>query len=306
MKTLILVILSVISAATCNEFIVLNAPKSLEFKGSSDLPSESLSEVLATSLGFSVYPNSAWNGLYVNDPFNLAKSVVTVVVEGSDGLTFQDAKTFNLVGDAANFEDEFLTKVMDHSRLAINVNLIDNDVVSTPFGKLEKTNVEDEVQFLKPKTNKKDKEFLNQIAYLQSLIKLFTEGKEKPTALNARVSLKMLSKNSEASSEALKLLTSTIKKLNAAVEKSYDGNALFAVIVEANHNRVRRQAEPNTNPYNLAEPTDPDYPVVFNIMLWFTIIFVFTLLAISLSLSNVEDKDSIIYRMTGARGKKDN
>lgn len=58
--------------------------------------------------------------------------------------------------------------------------------------------------------------------------------------------------------------------------------------------------------YNLAELTDKNYPVVFNIMFWFAIIFVFSLIAISLALSNVEDKDSIIYRMTGARGKKDN
>lgn len=58
--------------------------------------------------------------------------------------------------------------------------------------------------------------------------------------------------------------------------------------------------------YNLAELTSQNYPVVFNIMFWFTIIFVFSLIAISLALSNVEDKDSIIYRMTGARGKKDN
>jgi renin receptor len=56
----------------------------------------------------------------------------------------------------------------------------------------------------------------------------------------------------------------------------------------------------------LAELTSKNYPVVFNIIFWFSLIFIFALLAISLALSNVEDKDSIIYRMTGARGKKDN
>lgn len=59
-------------------------------------------------------------------------------------------------------------------------------------------------------------------------------------------------------------------------------------------------------PHNLAKLTDKDFPVIFNIIFWFTVILVFTLIAISLALSNVEDKDSIIYRMTGARGKKDN
>jgi renin receptor len=45
---------------------------------------------------------------------------------------------------------------------------------------------------------------------------------------------------------------------------------------------------------------------MFNIILWFSIILIFTLLAISLSIARMEDKDSIIYRMTSTRMKKDN
>jgi hypothetical protein len=44
------------------------------------------------------------------------------------------------------------------------------------------------------------------------------------------------------------------------------------------------------NPYNLAELTSADYPVVFNIIFWFSFVFIFSLLAISLALSNVEDR----------------
>lgn len=63
---------------------------------------------------------------------------------------------------------------MDHSHLAIDVDLVDKveEEVQTPFGELEKTKLEDEVKFLKPKTNKHDEEFLNQISYLQSVSKL--------------------------------------------------------------------------------------------------------------------------------------
>lgn len=63
---------------------------------------------------------------------------------------------------------------MDHSHLAVDVDLIDkvDEEVKTPFGELEKSSEVDKVQFLKPKSNKNDMEFLNQIAYLQSLIKL--------------------------------------------------------------------------------------------------------------------------------------
>lgn len=86
----------------------------------------------------------------------------------------QNAKSFNLVGEETNFEDDLLSKVLDHSHLPVDVNLVNkvDEEVKTPFGQLKKSGLEDDVKFLKPATNEHDKEFLNQIAYLQSLIKL--------------------------------------------------------------------------------------------------------------------------------------
>lgn len=68
---------------------MLSSPKSIEFKGTSDLPSESLSDVLAATLGYSINASPAWDGLFVNDPFSTAKSVVTVVIEGAEDLKFK-------------------------------------------------------------------------------------------------------------------------------------------------------------------------------------------------------------------------
>lgn len=138
--------------------------------------------------------------------------------------------------------------------------------------------------------------------------------KASPAFINVRVSMKSLSKTSSARSEANKLFLSTVNKFNEAVQKKYNGNALVTMVaVEEHiphHARVRRQAKPlaenETNPYNIASLSGADYPVIFNIILWFTLVFVFALIAISMALANVEDRDSIIYRMTGARGKKDN
>jgi hypothetical protein len=69
-----------------------------------------------------------------------------------------------------SFEDALHNKVADHSHLAIDIDLIDKvgDEVKTPFGFLKKAEV-DSVSFLKPKTNKYDEEFLNQVAYLKGL-----------------------------------------------------------------------------------------------------------------------------------------
>jgi renin receptor len=105
------------------------------------------------------------------------------------------------------------------------------------------------------------------------------------------------------------LLRSTINKLNAAIQKTYNGNALVTVVTTENHqthSRSKRAADNDYEKYNVASLRSADYPVIFNIIFWFSLILIFSLIAISLALSNVEDKDSIIYRMTGARGKKDN
>lgn len=67
-----------------------------------------------------------------------------------------------------------IRKVDEHSHLAVDVDLVDKitEDVTTPFGELKKAKVDEDVQFMKPKTNKHDEEFLNQIAYLRSVIQL--------------------------------------------------------------------------------------------------------------------------------------
>lgn len=130
---------------------------------------------------------------------------------------------------------------------------------------------------------------------------------EKPAYVNARITMKTLSKSPSARLEAGKLLVSTINKLKQTAQTAYNGDVLFTVVtVDAHHLRRAKREDAGDNPHNLAKLTSADYPVIFNIIFWFSIVFIFSLLAISLALSNVEDKDSIIYRMTGARGKKEN
>ncbi|XP_043791743.1 ATPase H(+)-transporting accessory protein 2 isoform X2 [Apis laboriosa] len=59
--------------------------------------------------------------------------------------------------------------------------------------------------------------------------------------------------------------------------------------------------------YNLSKKYSEDYPVIFNIFLWFGVVFVFSLLAICIAISQMDPgRDSIIYRMTSNRMKKDN
>lgn len=126
--------------------------------------------------------------------------------------------------------------------------------------------------------------------------------------------------------EAIKILSAAIEKLNAVTKKVYDNNAVFVVVTVTEHHAIRtkRQTPPAgevvsvkfiinsskiifglifkdpNNPYNLAELTSADYPVVFNIIFWFTVVFIFSLLAISLALSNVEDKGESYFDFSTA------
>lgn len=51
-------------------------------------------------------------------------------------------------------------------------NLLQDEAVITPFGELLKSNGEEKVHYMKPKLNKYDMEFLNQIAAINSLTHL--------------------------------------------------------------------------------------------------------------------------------------
>lgn len=125
--------------------------------------------------------------------------------------------------------------------------------------------------------------------------------------------------NSSAATEANNLLFDAIERISAAFYKAYKGNALVTLATsdEAHTRRFARAAEepPKDEPtkpdefknLNLAKNYNADYPVIFNIILWFGVAMFFALLAISIVIGNMDPgRDSIIYRMTSNRMKKDN
>lgn len=310
MEKIILLVFSLISLASCDDFVVLSSPKSIKFEGSSDLPSSAISEVFAASLGYSVYSTEPWTGLIMLNPLDTAKTVVSFHIEGGNDLKFDNDKTFKITGDEMFFEETIRSKVLEHSHLAVDIDLVnrDGDQVTTSIGDIEKSAISDKLLYLTSK-NKGDREFLDEVSYLNGLADILSSLKTQPAYINVRISMNSLSKTSKVQTEAGKLLRSTIKKLNDAIQKAYGSNALVTVITtdsRQTHTRSKRETVDGTNEFNVADLRSADYPVIFNIIFWFSLILLFSLIAISLALGNVEDKDSIIYRMTGARGKKDN
>lgn len=118
--------------------------------------------------------------------------------------------------------------------------------------------------------------------------------------------------------EAKRLLDHIIKKVESTMRNIYDDNVVIAVIKTSRttfplSRKGRSLLEASTtaapqpkNPYNLAPEYDSMFPVIFAILLFVGIMLVVSLMGVSMALANMDPgKDSIIYRMTSQRMKKD-
>ncbi|GFX54746.1 hypothetical protein TNCV_2556321 [Trichonephila clavipes] len=118
--------------------------------------------------------------------------------------------------------------------------------------------------------------------------------------------------------EALRLLRQIIAEVKSTMRNIYDDNLVISVIktnsitLPLGH-KGRKLLEASTtetpvyvNTYNLAPEYDPMFPIVFAMLLFVSLLLILSLLGVSMAMWNMDPgKDSIIYRMTSQRMKKD-
>lgn len=320
MARTIFLLFSLFVAVNCDQLSILFSPKALEFRGHARLNVDSLPDVFGASLGYSVAKPTEWDGLTVRDPFNLANGVVVVVAEGIESLKVENAHSYDLYGGSGSESvSELMHKTADHNGISFEIDLKESsDSFSTPLGQVQPDDDEVQPQYLKPKSNKADSDFLRQLAFINGLSDLLVTSTDEniPAVHIVRVSLEALlaahEHSSPAVAEAKKLLTTALLELQTAAEKAFDGAVVVGLVTstEASLVRSKRQAEKprqSDNEFNIAKKYDSTYPVIFNIILWFSVVLVFSLLAISIAIATMDPgRDSIIYRMTSTRMKKDN
>ncbi|XP_053688582.1 ATPase H(+)-transporting accessory protein 2 [Sabethes cyaneus] len=310
---------SLFIAVNCDQLSILYSPKSLEFRGHSRLDVQSLSDVFGASLGYSVAHPSEWDGLTVKDPFNMANGALIVVIEGVESLKLEGAHTYDLYGGSGSeMIGELVQKSADHNSVSFEVDLKESsDSFTTPLGTVQPDDEEVEPHYLKPKSNKADSDFMRQVSFINGLADLLVTSTDEniPAVHIVRLSFEALlaahEPTSPAAAEARKLLSNAVSELKIAAEKAFDGAVVVGIITSTETPVVRskRQAETpkQSTDYNLAQKYDSNYPVIFNIVLWFSVILVFSLLAISIAIATMDPgRDSIIYRMTSTRMKKEN
>ncbi|XP_017078661.1 ATPase H(+)-transporting accessory protein 2 [Drosophila eugracilis] len=301
------------------EFTVLNRPKSISFKGNDALESQYVGDVLYASLGNAVIGDSNWNGLTINDPFNLAKGVIVVHVQGiSHVTTAGNVKSYELTGSRTDGSLNALAAELEAANepvCDINFEEFDNGVQAwkSCFGDFD-TPAAKPTKHLNPSLHSADKQVLQEIGFINAAADHLAEMAKPSNVLLLRVSVDGVAKahgeKSVAVDEANKLLSAAISRLLAASQKSSD-SVLFVQTTEKDvaASRAKRDAigASTTNPFNLAVYYNSDYPVIFNIILWFMVVFGLSLLAICYAIAAMDPgRDSIIYRMTSTRIKKDN
>lgn len=327
-KFCILVSILIIGVYGTGELSILQHPRSLTFKGHDALRESTLKEVYSAALGFSTSEYSTWNGMMVTDPFHLAEAIVTVSVDGVASINQPKGHQFPLKTDS---EAEDVYNVIKE-RISIrhpqeNTQLVHVDL-SNGLEDLQNYDVFKGIKSDKPKKNvhsflkndiDEDRDFLKDVHILNAVADKIANSVQKDfipdiywfkiSSLHPLVDLH--GDNSSAVKEAKTILNDAILHLNSAFNKAYSGAFLFTVITsDSSHTRKTRSilaAEDATRDLNLAENYSEDYPVIFNIIFWLSIVMLFSVLAVSLFIGNMDPgRDSIIYRMTNPRMKKDN
>lgn len=303
-------------ACATGEFSVLWSPNPIVFKGDEKLNSAYLSDVYAASLGRSVSGFTQWSGLYISDPFNLPKSAVTIVVNGETHLKLSDkVKTFKLSGSDAGESLNALTSIMNVVDIDLSQDVSQLDQFAEVFGVLDTSNIPKETSDLKPQLHSEDKLFLQQIAVINQLADVLKSNDQLPTFTVIQTSLLPIRRahgeKSAAMHEAEQLLAEALENLASSLRARQPNVLVTAVATRGDLARSRRQATQDdkitVSTINLATNYNEDYPVIFNIILWFMIVLAFSLLAISYAIATMDPgRDSIIYRMTSTRMKKDN
>lgn len=290
--------------------------------------------MVSASIGRSIRKSIDFQCLSIVDPFTTPAAVVVINVEGASKLNLGQLKaiSYPIEGDDSTeslesaieyAQDENLkTLILDLSQGAEQVS------PPSPFSSFCSS------EFLSPQLNGLSSYFSNvkvDVSNVKSSLKLSDAAQksaaeqceaisalgratlvELPAILNIRVNFEALLGDSAAYKEAVRVLSETIGELTESLKKSTGGQPLiFTVATKSEHKRARRAAEATepapSDDINLAKEYSENYPVIFNIILWFGVVMIFSLYAIAYAIAGMDPgRDSIIYRMTSTRIKKEN
>jgi len=293
------------------DLTVAYAPESLRFVQASSLRASSLDDVLAVAMGYTP-ETTPWTGLSVTSPFNSPKACVVVTIDGGGSELRQEGDRYNLQEDIA------MSSVFD----ALNASVSSNAFSPVHFVRMEVADGAEKGaatilgQSLVA-TKEPDASFLLEVSTLPTLITKLQSAMQHKGQDFLFLELESFSRivktygdDSAQVREGKQLLSDAIDKLVMTSRRTYEDSVLVVSVVTDSlrplTRRTRAADEVTTSNVNLAAEYDEDFPAIFNIILWMSIILVITTLAITMAMAYMDPgRDSIIYRMTNPRMKKE-
>lgn len=211
----------------------------MSFKGNEPLQSSNVGDVLYASMGNAVAGDCQWSGMTICDPFNLAKGVIAVFLDGFKKTKVAGAgKTYPVEGNSV---EQSLNGVVAQLE-ADNEPVCDISFEQLEDGKLSFKNTIGDVEipaiantkYLNADLHSADKQFLESLAYVNAIANNLVSMEKSCNFISIRLFVDAVAKahgeESEAVNEANDLLLTTLKHLNDAAQKSSNNEALVVFI----------------------------------------------------------------------------
>ncbi|XP_055315626.1 ATPase H(+)-transporting accessory protein 2 [Sitodiplosis mosellana] len=305
----ILVIFSLVAAAYgSGQLTVLESPNAISFKKQDRLDGKYIGHVFSACTGHSISESVPLKLQFT--PFDLAENVCLINIDGIKEFTPKKLKPKSeiIVDGPENSNEVFLNKLQEEGCSIVHVHLNDGlDALGSLQDWCENSLKPENSKFykmLKDEKNSESKQILEAIIAMSVL----SEAKCKMPAFL------QIDYNHDASKSRDKYFEEFVSAIEAFAQKYAENTNGYGIVTvlttdEQSHKRSRRAvtAPSDADDLNLAESYSEDFPVIFNIILWFGVLIVFSMMAIVVAIATMDPgRDSIIYRMTSTRIKKDN
>ncbi|KAK7079833.1 Renin receptor [Halocaridina rubra] len=308
-----------ISTVYCGEVTVVHAPSTLRFGSASTLRASNLDDIITSALGYTPKESSPWNGLTITSPFSLPLSAVLLEVHGGGAIIRQEGTTYSLKEDLPMDEVYHNVKSIVGSRaqretLFRHFN-IDDDLtqegLKTTIPASKTLNL----------TREPDSYFLREMAALlrtaMTVDDMTTTSHGGQDVIFFEISglaplVKVYGNNSPQVEEAVDIVRNQLVRVTDMLRRVYNDEVL---VVSATVDRLKVLSRPSRSilaadelgDLNLASEYSDDYPAIFNIVLWLSILLLLFIIGSAFAMATMDPgQDSIIYRMTNPRMKKDN
>jgi len=263
---LVVAVLTLVAAADQSKLVVVKQPTNQVYDFSSALKLSDLPNILLAANGLSIDKTPEWKGLKTTNPLSIPKATLLFLVN-SKSLNDSFASQFTPINEDTTFDLNAL-----ETRLASDVTVRSVENITADLTSLEN----------------------DCLGQLSSVFYVF--------------------KVSDADAQELsQAINSVIAKFNQFCVVDQENDLLVYVLATSSKHVVKRQATApvqslfSISLLNQAVFYSDQYPAIFNLLFWTTLLIALAIFAIVYGMFNMDPGlDTVIYRMTSQRIKKDN